>query len=102
MIYVGISARTAVSVLRQYLDTVQQRQLQPQVIRSDHGTETVLLQSAHLQLQRVYNSQIQDRNGYLRYFYGSSTENQRIESWWGQLTKGLLLRWRINLLFYKL
>lgn len=56
----------------------------------------------HLQLQRVYNSQLQDRNGYLPYFYDSCTENQRIESWWGQLTKGLLFRWRVNLLFYKL
>lgn len=91
-IYVGISARTAVSVLRQYLDTVSIIGQHPRFIRSDHGGETVLLASAHHQLQRTIEPDLQFRECYL---YGTSTTNQRIESWWNQLTKGLLFRWRV-------
>lgn len=29
------------------------------------------------------------------YMYGTSTANQRIESWWGFLSKGLTFRWRV-------
>lgn len=46
-IYVGISARTAVSVLRQYLNIVDLFGQQPRFVRSDHDNETVLLASAH-------------------------------------------------------
>jgi Clr5 domain len=91
-IYVGTSARTAVSVLRQYLDTVEMLGQHSRFIRSDHGTETVLLASAHYQLQRMIDSDIEFPACYL---YGSSTTNQRIEAWWNQLTKGLLFRWRV-------
>ena len=91
-IYVGISARTAVSVLRQYLDTVDLFGQQPRFVRSDHGNETVLLASAHHQLQQVMEPDLEFQNCYL---YGTSTTNQRIESWWNQLSKNLLFRWRV-------
>jgi hypothetical protein len=42
-IYVGISEMTAVSVLRQYLNTVTAIEYHPQVVRSDHKSETVLI-----------------------------------------------------------
>lgn len=29
------------------------------------------------------------------YLFGTSTANQRIESWWGQLSKGQLIKWRV-------
>ena len=93
-IYVGISARTAVSVLRQYLDTIELLGQHPRFIRSDHGNETVLLAPAHYQLQQAIDSQLQFQDCYL---YGASTTNQRIEAWWNQLTKGLLFRWRVSL-----
>lgn len=92
-IYVGISSRTAVSVLRQYLDTLELLGQQPRFIRSDHGTETVLLASAHHQLQQVTQPDLQFENCYM---YGTSTSNQRIESWWNQLSKGLVFRWRVR------
>ena len=91
-IYIGISNRTAVSVLRQYLLVIESMQQQPHFVRSDRGSETVLLASAHHQLLQAYEADIPfDQT----YFYGTSTSNQRIESWWGQLTKGLLFRWRV-------
>ena len=93
-IYVGISARTAVSVLRQYLDTVALLGQHPRFVRSDHGNETVLLASAHHQLQQTAEPDLEFQDCYL---YGTSTTNQRIESWWNQLTKGLLFRWRVSL-----
>jgi hypothetical protein len=92
-IYVGISSRTAVSVLRQFLDVVQVTQYQPRLIRSDRGTETILLAEAHHKLQQSNNLEIQLPECYL---YGTSTANQRIEAWWLQLTKGLLFRYRVR------
>jgi hypothetical protein len=82
-IYVGITARTAVSVLRQYLDVLQITGQQPRFVRSDRGTETILLAEAHHKLlQQSYNPDISISDYYL---YGTSTANQRIEAWWHQL-----------------
>jgi hypothetical protein len=30
------------------------------------------------------------------YMYGTSTANQRIESWWNQVSRQLLFRWRVG------
>jgi hypothetical protein len=78
-IYVGISSRTAVSVLRQFLDVVQVTQQQPRFVRSDRGTETILLAEAHHKLQRSNSPEMLLSECYL---YGTSTANQRIEAWW--------------------
>ena len=48
--YVGISAKTAVSVLRQYLDVISATNTMPHSIRSDRGTETPMLANAHFLL----------------------------------------------------
>jgi hypothetical protein len=94
-VYVGVSACTAVSVLRQYLDTVQDYGIQPLILRSDRGGETLLMAEAHYQLRQAASS------GELAfadcYYYGTSTSNQRIESWWGQMSKSQLFGWRVCL-----
>jgi hypothetical protein len=77
-IYVGISGRTAISVLQQYLTTIQMLKQHPRFIRSDHGGETVILAQAHYLLQRTADPAIQLKDCYI---YGASTTNQRIESW---------------------
>lgn len=46
-IYVGISTRTAVSVPSQFLDTLADLSYQPEIIRSDLGSETSLIGDAH-------------------------------------------------------
>jgi len=97
-IYVGISARTQVSVVRQYLDTVKTVQTVPKRVRSDHGTETGLLGGAQCQLVQAHDPSVQAEDCYI---YGTSTENQRIEAWWGQLTKGLAFKWRVCHSLYK-
>ncbi|KAL4872283.1 hypothetical protein BDV12DRAFT_183231 [Aspergillus spectabilis] len=90
-VYVGVSACTAVSVLRQFLDTLEITQQQPRYVRSDRGTETILLAEAQYKLQQSLHPEISIKDCYL---YGTSTANQRIEAWWNQLTRGLLFRYR--------
>ena len=46
-IYVGITARTGVSVLKQFLNTLEITGTQSQIIQSDRGAETVLLAEAY-------------------------------------------------------
>lgn len=41
-IYIGITSRTAISVLRQFLDVINVTKQQPCFVRSVRGTETVL------------------------------------------------------------
>lgn len=94
-IYVGISCRTAVSVLKQYLETLAAQKVLPQVLRADRGVETPLIAAAHHQFVRKVRPTA-SFDGCFR--YGTSTANQRIEAWWGQLTKSLLYRWRVCLL----
>ena len=89
---IGISNRTAISVLRGYLDTISSPVLnqQPRFVRSDRGGETILMAQAHLTLQQANDPQMTFRDCYI---YGTSTANQRIESWWAQLTKISLGKW---------
>jgi hypothetical protein len=92
-IYVGTTARTEVCVLRQYLDTLEERKIQSQIVRSDRGSETVLLAEAHHRLRRSSDLDIPLKDCY---FYGTSTENERIENWWGQMSKGQVFKWRVS------
>jgi len=48
--YCGSSNRTAISVIRQYFITVKPLGLCPRFIRTDRGTETVLLAAMHFSL----------------------------------------------------
>lgn len=51
--YVGISNQTSVSVNKQYLEMVRSTGQIPKLIRSDKGTETVLIARSHLILRQV-------------------------------------------------
>jgi hypothetical protein len=89
--YVGNSNRTQLSVLRQYLLAVKARGLCPSFIRTDKGTETIMLADAHFSLfteaavaehwpDHEYDSlRITDC-----YVYGPSTRNIRAEGLWRQ------------------
>jgi len=91
-IYVGTSAATAISVAKMYLTAVDLLRLQPQYLRADRGTETGLIMNAHWQLHQHRDSTIPANQ---TFFYGTSTANVRIESWWGQLSKGQTNKWRV-------
>jgi len=89
--YVGNSNRTQLSVLRQYLSAVKARGLCPSFIRTDKGTETIMLADAHFSLfteaalaehwpDEEYDSlRITDC-----YIYDPSTRNIRVERLWRQ------------------
>ena len=89
--YIGHSNRTAISVNKQYLATVGSIKLIPKLIRSDKGGETTLLCNSHLALRRAANSQLPLSKAYS---YGTSTKNQRIESWWNLLANAQTDTWR--------
>jgi len=93
-IYVGTTAHTAVSVLKQYLDTIEELGIHPQRLRSDRGTETPMVADAHYQIALKLRTSVSLNDCF---FFGTSVANQRIESWWGQITKGALYRWRVRL-----
>lgn len=96
-IYVDISARTSVIVLRQYLDTISDLQVLPKILRTDRGSETPLCANAHYNLRKVSEFASSEEVTFQRcYFYGTSTANQRIEAWWGQLSKGSIFHWRVS------
>jgi hypothetical protein len=89
--YVGNSNRTPISVVRQYLNAVQTTGICPRFIRTDRGTETVLLADLHFSLfiEATLREQWSDEDYYdLRpsecYIYGPSTKNIRAEGLWRQ------------------
>jgi hypothetical protein len=95
-IYVGITNRTAISVLQQFVDTLKSENIQPRFIRSDRGGETTLIAAAHYALLKKYHEDLIVSECY---WFGTSTANQRIEAWWSQLTKSLLFLWRVSFQF---
>jgi hypothetical protein len=90
---VGVSSRTAISVLRQYLNTLETQKIMPLVIRSDRGVETPMIASAHHEFRKRIDPAVSFSECFR---FGTSTANQRIESWWAQLTKSTLFRWRVS------
>jgi hypothetical protein len=93
-IYVGLSVTCAVSILKQYLDAVESNNnTRPRFIRSDRGTETILMANAHWQLEEA-----DDPTAVLKsiYRYGTSKANSRIESWWEELTDGQTKSWQVG------
>lgn len=95
-VYIGITNKTTTSLLVQYLITVQAHGRHPQILRSDCGTETPLCAEAHYGISCTTQPNIPFLD---TYFYGTSTRNVRIESWWGQLRKSSLYRWRVSIIF---
>ncbi|KAI5789647.1 hypothetical protein DFH27DRAFT_486409 [Peziza echinospora] len=89
--YVGHSNRTAVSVNKQFLVAIRLLNLFPKLVRSDMGGETVLLCNSQLLLRRHSKPNLEFRKAYS---YGTSTRNQRIESWWNLLANAQTDTWR--------
>ncbi|KAG6065243.1 hypothetical protein E4U32_007591 [Claviceps aff. humidiphila group G2b] len=105
-LYCGRSATTALSTLKQYLRTVKTLGMRPLLTRTDRGRETPLFVMAQAMLAAANPITVtyEDVNGNERTFtqgnrmsschhYGPSTQNVRIESWWGLLRKGAAQDW---------
>ena len=90
-IYIGISNRTAQSILYQYLLTIRDLGYRPYIIRSDRGKETLLSAKVHFALScTIEDNPNPDLKVRDCWFFGSSIGNQRIESWWSQIEKSQL------------
>lgn len=91
--YLGNSARTQVSVLKQYLQVIRQGNHCPARIRSDRGEEVAMLADAHYALYCQSQFMAMEGTGEQYtlpplstcYLFGRSTQNQRIEALWKQL-----------------
>ena len=87
--YCGNANRSQFSVGRQYLQAVKQLGYAPRLLRTDKGSETIIMAAIHYQLYLAFDSiRInQPSNAHINecYIYGSSTANVRIERLWSQL-----------------
>lgn len=94
----GHSATTNVAVLRMYTDSVSKQGYIPEILRSDRGSETILIADAHYQLSNRLRGSESEPLGFQDCFlFGTSTANERIEAWWGQLSKSALSQWRVSI-----
>jgi transposase InsO family protein len=94
-IYVGVTARTGVSVVCQFLKALEEDgAVIPKFLRSDRGTETMMLATAFWLLHQADrpSSTLEDC-----FWFGTSTSNQRIEAWWSMLTKGFTNQWKVSI-----
>ena len=95
--YVGTSARTNISVARMYYDTVSDLNFIPQILRSDRGSETIMIADMHYQLSDISRGSPEQPLGFSEAFlFGTSVANQRIEAWWNQLSKSSMRIWKVG------
>ncbi|KAI1116337.1 hypothetical protein F5Y14DRAFT_440036 [Nemania sp. NC0429] len=107
-IYVGPTACTSLSTLKQFLRTVSTAGIRPLFTRADMGVETALFAGAQGILAESDGTAIayEGPNGEQRlhrqgnrlsscHLWGTSKQNQKIEAWWRSLRMGLTDRWII-------
>ncbi|KAI0535237.1 hypothetical protein GGR58DRAFT_480081 [Xylaria digitata] len=105
-IYVGPTACTAISTLKQFLRTISTAGIRPLFTRSDMGVETALFAGAQALLAESDGTAISydGPDGQERihqqgnrlsscHIWGTSKQNQRIEAWWRLLRTGSTDRW---------
>ncbi|EXK23574.1 hypothetical protein FOMG_19664 [Fusarium oxysporum f. sp. melonis 26406] len=88
--YVGHSATTALSVLKQYLTACDAYGFRPWYLQADRGSETPLIAAAHWNFalaadgQVEWNGQVFQQGKRLKDSYKAapSTKNVKIEKWW--------------------
>jgi hypothetical protein len=99
--YVGNANRSQYSVGNQYLQAVRAFGRAPKFLRTDHGTETVLLAAIHLTFyleslaaEGMDPDDVDDIQALSKcYIYGKSTANIRIESTWRQIRDRVTGKW---------
>lgn len=103
-IYVGPANRIQICVAKQYLEAVRTYNVCPQRIRSDRGTETVMMANfqwafyrQHLRNTGCTNEEVEKAKFQKAYLFGTSTRNIRIESFWGRLLKHQTYCWLVSL-----
>lgn len=78
----GVTNNDPQVVASYYMATVEQMNGCPKAIRSDRGTENVVIERLQIALRQKY-----EFSEFPAYMYGRSTNNQRIEALWGFLRR---------------
>jgi len=97
-VYVGVSARTLISVLKQFAVAVKKTRRTPRLVRVDKGKETTMaaaFQYGHARRVRAHEG-LWNCTFRSTWCFGTSTTNQRIESWWQQMSRGRLSAWLVS------
>lgn len=98
--YCGLSSSTSWNIAVQYMDVLVQRGIMPRVIRSDHGGETAIFAGLHYYLSQHRTKEIGNDQRPISFrdcwYYGKSTHNTRIESWWRRLGQSRGGFWRVS------
>ena len=77
------------------MDRIRQLRLVPRAIRSDRGTENMIICGIQRFLRRNAGDLISNKDSFV---YGSSTRNQLTEFWWSILRRSRLNWW---IIFFK-
>ena len=101
--FVGISNRTQVSVVRQYLHAIKSVGYCPNYLRTDRGRETPMMADAHYYFYHTacFNDDSLSNEAFNQicfadcYLFGKSTRNIKIEALWGQLISGQTELWML-------
>ena len=75
------------------MEVVTKTGVLPHSIRSDRGTETMMMASAHWRLHQELLPSVQFNE---IWWYGTSTLNQTIEAWWRQMSRSQTLAWKVS------
>lgn len=89
---VDVASRTPVSVYRRHLDAVASAEHVPQILRTNLA-ETSLVANANWALRRASNPEIAQNEC----CPGRNPGHNRLEMWWGQLSKSCLFLRRVSL-----
>ena len=87
---VGVTNNDPKVIMNYYIDAAADLKCIPCVVRSDHGTENVLVQDLHVGLRSTFNDSFSGQKSFRK---GKSSSNQRIERWWGVLRQQCVNFW---------
>ena len=96
-LFVGLSNRTLIAVRKYYLMAVMQYGF-PHQIRTDKGSETLLMAECQMRFREAEEGQefaVSDCH-----LFGTSVRNIRIKSWWARLVSAQIGPWREMFLSY--
>lgn len=93
-LHAGPSNNNPRYIAKYFLDFIKERRCLPRAIRSDHGTENVLIRDLQMALRFNHND---DMSGLRSFLFGRSTANQRIERLWRNLSESVTNFWKNTL-----
>lgn len=89
-IEIGTTNNNPRVIVKYFLNTVLEMKTLPCIVRSDHGTENVLMKDTQTHLRSKFNDEFSGESSFMQ---GRSSSNQRIEAWWGILRKQCVGYW---------